>query len=287
MISVVIPAYNESEIIGKLIGELKIELNNNKNDYEIIVVDDGSKDSTGIVAESAGAKVISHPNNIGNGAAVKTGVRNAIGDFIVLMDGDGQHNPRDIKKLLDFIPRYDMVIGARVDKKSGSKHRNLANTIYNILASYLTHFKVVDLTSGFRIIKKEIILKFLYLLPNTFSYPSTITLALLRSGYSLKYVPVIVNKRVGKSKINLFIDGVRFLIIMMKISTLFSPLRIFIPMSTIFFGIGTWHFIYKVSILGEKYTEFTIFIFIISILIFLLGLISEQIAQLRYERSNH
>jgi len=286
MISVVIPAYNESEIIGKVIGELIIELNKNGNDYEIIIVDDGSKDDTRIVAESAGATVISHPYNIGNGAAVKTGVRNAVGDTIVLMDGDGQHSPKDIERLLQYIPQYDMVVGSRVDKKSGSKHRNFANTIFNIFASYLTHFKVMDLTSGFRIIKKKIALKFLYLLPNTFSYPSTITLALIRNGYSLKYVPIIVTKRVGKSKINLIIDGLRFLIIMLKIATLFSPLRVFIPLSMIFFGFGIWHLIYKVFILTEKYTEFTIFLFIIGIFIFLLGLISEQISQMRYDRSS-
>jgi len=286
MISVVIPAYNESEIIGKVIGELKIELNKNGNDYEIIIVDDGSKDDTRIVAESAGATVVTHPYNIGNGAAIKTGIRNAVGDIIVLMDGDGQHSPKDIKELLKYIPQYDMVVGARVGRKKGAIHRNFANAVYNIFASYLTHFKVMDLTSGFRIIKKESIMKFLYLLPNTFSYPSTITLALLRSGYSLKYVPINVKKRVGKSKINLIIDGVRFLIIMLKIATLFSPLRVFIPLSMIFFGLGFWHFTYKVLIMGGKYTEFTIFIFIISILIFLLVLISEQISKMRYDRSS-
>ena len=286
MISVLIPAYNESEIIGKVIGELKIELNKNGNDYEIIIVDDGSKDDTKIVAESAGATVVTHPYNIGNGAAIKTGIRNAVGDIIVLMDGDGQHSPKDIKELLKYIPQYDMVVGARVGRKKGAIHRNFANAVYNIFASYLTHFKVMDLTSGFRIIKKEIIMKFLYLLPNTFSYPSTITLALLRSGYSLKYVPINVKKRVGKSKINLIIDGVRFLIIMLKIATLFSPLRVFIPLSMIFFGFGIWHLIYKVFILTEKYTEFTIFLFIIGIFIFLLGLISEQISQMRYDRSS-
>ena len=207
MISVVIPVYNESKIIGKVIRELIIELNKTGNDYEIIVVDDGSKDDTRTVLESTGAKIITHPYNIGNGAAVKTGVRNAVGDIIVLMDGDGQHNPMDINNLLEFIPQYDMVVGARVDKKSGSRHRNFANAIYNLFASYLTHFKVIDLTSGYRIIKKELIKKFLYLLPNTFSYPSTITLALLRSGYSIKYVPIIVNKRGGNSKINLIINN--------------------------------------------------------------------------------
>ena len=286
MITVLIPAYNEFEIIGKVIKEIKIELNKTGKNYEIIVVDDGSNDNTHRVSESAGAKVIRHPYNIGNGAAIKTGIRNANGDTIVLMDGDGQHSPQDIEKLLQYIPQYDMVVGARVDKKSGSKHRNFANTIYNIFASYLTHFKVVDLTSGFRIIKKKIALKFLYLLPNTFSSPSTITLALIRSGYSLKYVPIIVTKRVGKSKINLIIDGVRFLIILLKIATLFSPLRIFIPLSFLFFGLGFSHFTYKVLLMEGGYTDFTIFIFIVGILVFLLGLISEQITQMRYERSS-
>ena len=286
MVSIIIPVYNESKVIGELISEIKSELIEIDTEYEIIVVDDGSDDNSKFVAESAGAKVISHAYNIGNGAAVKTGIRNAVGQTIVLMDGDGQHKPKDINRLLEFIPQYDMVVGARIDNKTGSIHRNLANWIYNKFSSYISNFKIYDLTSGFRAIKREILSELLYLLPNTFSYPTTITMSVIKSGFSVKYVPIQVKKRVGKSKIKLINDGFRFLLIIFKIGTLFSPLRIFIPFSTLFFTAGFSHFIYKVFYLGGKYTSFTILLFIIAIMIFLLGLISEQISQMRYDRSS-
>ena len=286
MISIILPAYNESKVIANVINDVQLELTNRKVDYEIIVVNDNSNDETQNVAEKAGAKVISHPYNIGNGAAIKTGIRNSKGDTLVLMDSDGQHKARDITKLLEFIDKYDMVVGARISNKSGAFHRNIANSIFNIFASYITHYKVRDLTSGFRVVKKDVLNRFLYLLPNTFSYPSTITLALIRSGYSIKYVPIEVEKRIGKSKIKIISDGIRFLVIILKIGTLFSPLRIFIPISTTFFAVGVWHLYYKVFYLDGKYTDFTIFMFIVSIIIFLLGLISEQITQIKYEKSN-
>ena len=286
MISVILPSYNESKIIANVISDLKLELSKINSDYEIIVVNDNSKDDTEQMALQSGVKVISHPYNIGNGAAIKTGIRNCNGDIVVLMDSDGQHKAKDISKMLKFSSQYDMVVGARISNKSGALHRNLANRIFNLFASYITHFKVRDLTSGFRIINKNIINNFLYLLPNTFSYPSTLTLALIRSGYSIKYVPISVEKRIGKSKIKIFSDGIRFLVIILKIGTLFSPLRVFIPISTSFFVIGTWHLFYKVLYLGGKYTDFTIFMFIVSIIIFLLGLISEQISQIKYSKSD-
>ena len=286
MISIILPSYNESKVIADVISDIKFELNKIDSDYEIIIVNDNSKDDTEKIALQSGVKVISHPYNIGNGAAIKTGIRNCNGDLVVLMDSDGQHKAHDISKMLKFSNQYDMIVGARIDNKSGSIHRNFANIIFNIFASYITHFKVRDLTSGFRIIKKNIVTKFLYLLPNTFSYPSTLTLALIRSGYSVKYVPVTVEKRIGKSKIKIFSDGIRFLVIILKIGTLFSPLRVFIPISASFFAIGVWHLFYKVFYLDGKYTDFTIFIFIVSIIIFLLGLISEQISQIKYSKSD-
>ena len=286
MISIILPSYNESKVIADVISDIKFELNKMNADYEIIVINDSSADDTEKIALQSGVKVISHPYNMGNGAAIKTGIRNCNGDLVVLMDSDGQHKAHDISKMLKFSNHYDMIVGARIDNKSGSIHRNFANRIFNIFASYITHFKVRDLTSGFRIIKKNIVTKFLYLLPNTFSYPSTLTLALIRSGYSVKYVPVTVEKRIGKSKIKIFSDGIRFLVIILKIGTLFSPLRVFIPISASFFAIGLWHLCYKVFYLDGKYTDFTIFMFIVSIIIFLLGLISEQISQIKYSKSD-
>lgn len=279
-VTIVIPAYNEEESLPALLSEL------DKLDgiSEIIVVDDGSTDKTGKIAEHRGAKVIKHPYNKGNGASVKTGIRNAKGDIIVLMDADLQHNPQEIPNLLAHIHEYDMVVGARVKNPQGSFHRNLANKFYNKFASYLTKFKILDLTSGFRAVRKNVIMKFLYLLPNDFSYPTTSTLALLRSGYSIKYVPIHANKRIGESKISLLNDGFKFILVILKIVTLFSPLRIFLPLSIIFFSGGIAYYIYTFFSRHQFSVASALFL-ITGVLLFMLGLISEQIAMLRMDRS--
>lgn len=279
-VTVVIPAYNEEKVIGKVlkrIGELY-------PDFEVLVVNDGSTDETAKVAIKEGAYVYSLPYNIGNGAAVKTGIRYASGDIIVLMDGDGQHKPEDIERLLEFMPEYDMVVGARTRGSKRRWHRNLANWVYNILASYVTGFKIEDLTSGFRAIKREVVSKFLYLLPNTYSYPSTLTLSVLRSGRSLKYVPIKTADRVGKSKLKLFRDGVRFLMIIIKIATLYSPLRVLLPISVALFILGIGYYVYT-FVTQHRFTNMSALILSTSLMIFVLGLISEQIAQMRFERS--
>lgn len=284
-ISVIIPAYNEGTVIGEIIQKVRSVIYNLELDYEIIIVDDGSQDSTYEESKKAGAFVLSHKYNIGNGAAVKTGIRNATGESIILMDGDGQHNPDDIPRLLAQLDGYDMVVGARTSESVTGLHRDVANKLYNWLASYVCGREIKDLTSGFRVIKTEVAQEFIYLLPNTFSYPTTITLACVRSGYSLKYLPIATNKRVGKSKINLFVDGSRFLLIIFKIATLFSPLKIFIPISVLIFVLGFGYGLFKVIFLGERYGPTSALLMTMSILIFLVGLVSEQISQLRYERT--
>ena len=208
--------------------------------YEILVVDDGSIDGTAARAREAGARVISHPYNIGNGAAVKTGIREARGRVIVMMDADGQHEPADIPRLIEHLGSHDMVVGARTRESETSLHRDLANKVYNWFASYICNRKIEDLTSGFRAIKADAARAFLYLLPNTYSYPTTLTLAIVRSGRSLKYIPVRTVRRVGRSKIRLFRDGTRFFFIILKIATLFSPMKVFLPVSALMFltGVG-------------------------------------------------
>ena len=278
-VTILLPAYNEEQSIGRTILEIK-EL---YPEYEIFVVDDGSTDRTQEEAVKAGAHVWSHPHNIGNGAAIKTGLRYASGDWIVMMDADGQHKPADIAKLLENKDKYDMVVGARSKGSETSLHRDLANFIYNGLASYVTKFKVQDLTSGFRLIKNETVGKYIYLLPNTFSYPSTLTMAYLRSGLSLKYVPIQTKARKGKSKIKLFQDGIRFFLIITKIATLFSPFRIFLPVSLTFFMTGLLYYLFTYLTAG-RFTNMSALLFSSSIIIFMMGLISEQISQMRYDR---
>jgi len=280
-ISVIIPAYNEALTIGAIVFKIK-EL---YPDYEIIVVNDGSTDETAAVAGEAGAHVHSHPYNIGNGAAVKSGIRVAHGDIMVFMDADNQHNPEDIKKLLTYFPDYDMVVGARSNGDQASWGRNLGNTAYNWLASYVAKIYIPDLTSGFRAVKADIARNFLSLLPNTYSYPTTLTLCVLRSGRSVKYLPInVLRRKAGKSKISIFKDGVRFLMIIIKICTLYSPLRVFLPVSLMMFILGSTNYLFSYLTQG-RFTNMSALLFISFILIFMMGLVSEQICQMRFERS--
>lgn len=280
-ISIIIPVFNEEENISNLIRDIKANFTSN---YEILVIDDGSQDNTVKIAQELGVNIISHPYNIGNGAAIKTGIRNAKGEIVVLMDGDGQHNPADIPRLLEHIDKYDMVVGARTPDSHSSFSRRLANQIYNLFACYVTSFKIEDLTSGFRAIKREVALKFLYLLPNTFSYPATITLAFLKAGRSIKYVPIKIFPRKGKSKIQPINDGIRFLLIITKIATVFSPFRVFLPASIFFFLLGFGYYGYTYFTF-RRFTNMSALLITTSILIFMLGLISEQIAQIRLDRT--
>ena len=280
-ISVIIPAYNEASTIGGIVFKIK-ELH---PDVEIIVVNDGSIDDTAAIAKDAGARVHSHPYNIGNGAAIKSGIRIAGGDILVFMDGDNQHNPEDIAKLLRYIPDYDMAVGSRSNGDQASLGRTFGNTAYNWLASYVAKFPIFDLTSGFRAIKADIARNFLYLLPNTYSYPSTLTLCVLRSGRSVKYMPINVLKRTtGKSKISPFKDGVRFLMIIIKICTLYSPLRVFLPVSFGLFVIGLSYYMFTYVSFG-RFSNMSLLLFTTYIIIFMMGLVSEQICQMRFERS--
>ncbi len=278
-VTVLLPAYNEELAIGETVRMIK----DLYPDLEVLVVDDGSTDRTRSEAVAAGARVESHPYNIGNGAAIKTGLRCAGGDWVVTMDADGQHDPADISRLLEQRDMYDMVIGARTRSSETAFYRDMANWFYNRLASYVTKFRVEDLTSGFRLVNKEIARKYIYLLPNTFSYPSTLTLALLRSGRSLKYLPITAKARKGKSKIRLFRDGVRFFLIITKIATLFSPLRIFLPISFLFFLTGIIYYGYTFAT-AHRFSNMSALLFSTAVIIFMMGLVSEQISQMRYDR---
>ncbi|WP_150909745.1 glycosyltransferase family 2 protein [Marinobacter halotolerans] len=281
-VSIVIPAKNESASI-KLLVEGLLALPNLK---EIIVVDDGSSDGTGDIAENLGARVIRHPYSKGNGAAIKSGARAAAGDVILFMDGDGQHSPNDAFRLLQKVDQgFDMVVGARQAGSQASVGRGIANKLYNRIASYMTGHKIEDLTSGFRAVRREKFLEFLYLLPNGFSYPTTSTMAFFRAGYTVGYVPIDAAKRVGKSHIKPVRDGARFLLIIFKIGTLYSPLKMFVPIALFLFLLGVGYYGYTFHNFGT-FTNMSALLFTTSLTIFLVGLVSEQITALMYAGTN-
>ena len=278
-LSVVLPAKNEAAAIGQTVSTIV----GRYPGAEVLVVNDGSSDATAAIAEQAGARVIDHPYSKGNGAAIKTGARAAQGDVIVFMDADGQHDPADIARLLARLQEgYDMVVGARQKGSQASVGRGLANRFYNWLASYMTGHRVEDLTSGFRAVRADKFREFLYLLPNGFSYPTTCTMAFFRAGYSVGYVPIHAAKRIGKSHIRLLRDGTRFLLIIFKIGTLFSPLKIFAPVALLMFFLASgwygWTFITM-----HKFTNMSALLYTGSVITFMMGLISEQITALMYK----
>lgn len=285
-ISVIIPVYREEKVIGSVIERVRRVMDSTGKTHEILVVDDGSDDETAAAARNVGARVISHPYNIGNGAAVKTGIRHAQGAVLIMMDGDGQHNPEDIQQLLDKIDKYDMVVGARTGDSESRLHRNMANAFYNLFASYICKMKIQDLTSGFRAVKAAVARQFVPLLPNTFSYPTTITMAVVRAGFTLAYVPIRANKRIGKSKIKLLADGSRFFLIIVKIATLFSPMRVFLPVSALMFLTGLGYGLFRVLFMGGRYGPTSAMLMTMAVVVFMVGLVSEQIAQMRYDRSS-
>ena len=279
-LSIIIPVYNEAVNLAGVLEQIHAL---GLEDYEIIVVDDGSSDGSAAMAAARGARVVRHPYNIGNGAAVKSGLRAARGRWIVMLDADGQHPPQAIPLLLEHLERYHMVVAARVRSTEASWHRMLANRFYSWFASYVSQFDVEDLTSGFRAMHRWVALKFLDLLPNTFSYPTTLTLAVLRSGLALKYVRIEFGQRQGHSKIRLWEDGTRFLLIISKVATLFAPFRVFLPVSGAFFALGVGYYGYT-FLTEHRFTNMAALLLSTSVVIFMMGLVSEQIAQMRMDR---
>ncbi len=277
-LSVVLPAKNEAAAVGATVARLRELL----PDAEVLVVNDGSSDATATVAADAGARVVSHPYSKGNGAAIKTGARAAGGDVIVFMDADGQHDPADIHRLLALIESgHDLVVGARQKGSQASVGRGLANGFYNRLASWMTGHRVEDLTSGFRAVRADKFREFLYLLPNGFSYPTTSTMAFFRAGYSVAYVPIHAARRIGQSHIRLLRDGTRFLLIIFKIGTLFSPLKIFAPIALVLFSLASFWYGWTWVHTG-RFTNMSALLYTGSVMVFLMGLISEQITALMY-----
>lgn len=281
-VSIIIPAKNEAACLATLLPAIASACPG----AEIIVVNDGSTDDTVSVCNQNGVRVVSHPYSMGNGAAIKSGARKATGDILLFMDADGQHPPQDIPRLLEKLGQgYDMAVGARSRGSQAGMHRALANGFYNRLASWMVGHRVEDLTSGFRAVRAELFRKFLYLLPNGFSYPTTITMAFFRAGYAVGYVPIHAARRIGNaSHMRILQDGTRFLLIIFKIGSLYSPLKLFLPVSVAFFLVGCSYYLYTFLTM-HRFTNMSALMFTTSITIFLIGLVSEQITQLMYQPS--
>ncbi len=278
-VSIVVPAYNESHSITALVASLR----DAGAWREIIVVDDGSSDETGRRASDAGARVVRHPYNKGNGASVKTGIRNATGEYVLILDADGQHRPADAKRLVAKLDEYELVVGARSRATQAGAARRLGNSLLNGIASYLTDQHIPDLTSGFRAARRAHFLEFLHLLPNGFSTPTTTTLAFMKAGYSVWFEPIDAGVREGRSKIRFGPDGVQFFVILLKVITIFSPMRVFLPLSVASFGVGGAYALWTIATQSHV-TNSSVLLILLSVIIFLVGLVSEQISSLRFER---
>lgn len=276
--SVVIPAYNEAAVIGDVVAALR----GAASWHEIVVVDDGSSDGTGEQAARAGAVIVRHPYNKGNGAAIKSGIRRASADFVLIVDGDGQHPPEDAVRIAARLGEYDLVVGARAGATQATQMRRSGNAALNQLASYLSGRQIPDLTSGFRGARREYLREFLHLLPNGFSAPTTTTLAFVKAGYNVAFEPVEARQRIGNSHIRLARDGTRFLMIIVKIVTLFSPLRIFLPISLLCFALGATYAVWTI-VTQQHVTNSSVLLIMLSVIVFLVGLVSEQISALRFE----
>ena len=276
--TIVIPAFNEAASIGAVVRGLSASA----AWREIVVVDDGSTDDTAREAAAAGARVIRHPYNKGNGAAVKTGIRHATGTFVLIADGDGQHRPADASRLVAYLGDYDLVVGARSATTQASLARRAGNATLNRLASFLTEQPIPDLTSGFRAARRDALVEFLHLLPNGFSTPTTTTLAFLRAGYSVRFEPIDAAQREGVSKIRLGSDGFQFFLILLKVITIFSPLRLFVPISLAAFVVGAGYALWTV-VTQSHVTNSSVLLIVLSVVFLLVGLVSEQIASLRFE----
>ena len=281
MLSIILPAKNEAAALADLLPRIRRA----QPDAEIIVVDDGSSDETAALCAKNAVQMVRQPYSMGNGAAIKRGARAAAGDVLVFMDADGQHDPALIDGLLRRLDEgFDMVVGARDWAGQAGVSRGVANTVYNWLASRMTSFPIRDLTSGFRAVRADKFREFLHLLPNGFSYPTTITMAFFRSAYAVAYEPIPVAKRVGKSHIRPLRDGIRFFLIIFKIATLYSPLKLFVPTSAVFFLLGLGHYIYT-FVKDHRFTNMSALLFSAAVIVFLIGLISEQITALVYAKA--
>jgi glycosyltransferase involved in cell wall biosynthesis len=277
-VSIVVPAYNEGPVIGQVVAAIAAA----GPWHEIIVVDDGSKDDTAAHASSAGAIVIRHPYNKGNGAAVKSGIRRATGEYVLLLDGDGQHSPEDAQRLISRLGEYDLVIGARSTSTQATPARRFGNTALNRLAGYLTGREIPDLTSGFRGARRACLREFLHLLPNGFSTPTTTTLAFIKAGYNVTFEPTEARQRVGQSKIRFAQDGLKFFMIILKIVTLFSPLRVFMPIAIASFLLGGAYAAWTIATQSHV-TNSSVLLIMLAVIVFLVGLVSEQISAMRFE----
>jgi glycosyltransferase involved in cell wall biosynthesis len=275
---VIVPALNEAAAVGPVVAGLRAA----GRWHEILVVDDGSTDATGEVARSEGATVIRHPYRKGNGAAVKSGIRQATGEYVLILDGDGQHRPEDAVRIVSRLGEFDLVVGARSGSTQATGSRRIGNRLLNALAGYLADHPVPDLTSGFRAARRSMLLEFLHLLPNGFSTPATTTLAFLKAGHNVAFEPVEARQRVGTSKIRFVRDGTKFCLIVMRVVTIFSPLRIFAPISLVALlgggGYGLW-----TTIMYSRVTNTSVLLIVLGVVVFLVGLVSEQISALRFE----
>lgn len=280
MISIIVPAYNEADAIGNVLDDLDNFLKKENLDYEIIVVDDGSTDKTAEIVNKKNVRLIQHPYNKGYGASLKTGARNAIGEILLFIDADGQHSAEDVLKLLEHSEEYEMVVGARTKKSKIPLIRKIGKVVLTKTANYLSDTKIPDLNSGFRAVKKDLVNEFMRILPNNFSFTTTLTLATIKSGYNIRYVPIESEERIGTSKISPLKDGFNFILLILRTIVLFDPLKVFLPVSSVLFALGFLYGLYY-TIYYFNIPDGAVLLIVSSIVIFFFGILADQISFLR------
>lgn len=282
-VSIVIPAYNEEKAIATTLDAVLAAVAASPRRFQVIVVNDGSRDRTADEAASRAVQVVNHRRNRGYGASLKSGTLAARGDVILFYDADNQFEPSDIDRLVTELADHDAVLGARTSGSHAPFSRRGGKKLLGWLANYLARTRIPDLNCGLRAIRRDVLLDYLHLLPNGFSASTTTTLVLLKEGHDVKFVPVTVKKRIGSSTVKPIKDGIDTALLIVRLTTLLDPFRVFGPVSVVFFLFGSVWGIYYIR-LGRGLSVASLFMLVSSIIIFFFGLLADQVASMRRER---
>ncbi len=279
-LTIIIPALNEEAVVGDVVRDLRAEF----PEAEITVVDDGSEDRTGETAEAAGARVLRHGQTYGYGASLKTGIRDSSREYVLFCDGDGQHSAEDARRIFDDADDHDMVVGARTSGSHSPYSRRPGKLILRLFADFLAGVRIPDLNSGLRVFRRDMIMRYLHLMPKGFSFSTTSTFAMLKSQRRIKFIPITVRKRVGKSTVRQWRHGPATLMLMLRLTVLFEPLKVFLSVALGLFLVSLGSLYIDLTMGGGGVGDTTVLIAVSSLIIFMFGLLCDQVSAMRREK---